>query len=60
MDKEDWNNLEHLFKLEARNKISKIGKDNLETLIQKTREVDEHPEDWDWWCECQSCQSYAD
>jgi len=32
----------------------------MNTLLEKTREIDEHPEDWDWGCLCQLCCSYGD
>ena len=33
---------------------------NIEWLITLTRDVDEHPEDYDGPCECHLCQSYMD
>ena len=59
MDKEDWKRLDELFSksLEGLTKEERL---ELDILFEKTREADEHPEDWDSPCLCQLCCSYGD
>jgi hypothetical protein len=60
MTKMEWEDLEHLGELHAEKKISKIGMDNYTTLLERTMEVDEHPEDYEGPCLCKLCCSYGD
>ena len=60
MTKEDWDNLKYLSELDIQHNLSPIGKDNYHTLIEQTRQIDEHPEEWDGPCVCKLCMSYAD
>lgn len=65
MTKENWERLAILMKLDLdaihhQKPMTKETRTELTALLEKTREVDEHPEDWDWGCLCQLCCSYGD
>ncbi len=59
MTKEDWKRLDKLF-LVNREGLTKEERDECDTLFEMTKDVDEHPEDWDSPCQCQLCMSYGD
>lgn len=59
MDKEDWKRLDHLFGMLPKDQTWKEHHEQNE-LFTKTRQAEEHPEDWDSPCLCQLCISYAD
>lgn len=59
MNKEDWKRLDELFSTNQE-KLTKEQRGERDALFEKTREVDEHPEDWDSPCLCQLCCSYGD
>ena len=65
MTKQDWKRLAVLSKEHANDyfkerTMSEKNKKEYGRLLDKTREVAEHPEDWDWGCLCQLCCSYGD
>lgn len=59
MTKEEWKRLEELFST-SRERITENERIERDTLYEKTREADEHPEDFEWPCLCQLCCSYGD
>lgn len=65
MKKEEWARLAILCKADLdavyhQKPMIEAEKLELNTLLDKTRDVDEHPEDWEWGCLCQLCCSYGD
>lgn len=53
---EDWIYLELL---RRRKQVRELKKEN-ENYLKLTRELDEHPEWFEYACECNTCLSYAD
>ncbi len=58
MTEKDWKRLDELFSKSRA--LTKEEQNECDALFEKTREVDEHPEDWDSPCQCQLCMSYGD
>ena len=56
----DWKELEALAKLHETGKLSLIGEDNYNTLLQETEKEIEHPEWYENACLCKTCLSYGD
>ncbi len=56
---EFWDNLQHLSKMKDKGELSWMGRDNYHTLLNQTRNMDEHPEEYEGHCECQLCMSNA-
>lgn len=59
MTEQDWKRLDKLFSMNS-DKLSLVERREREILFNKTKLVDEHPEDWDSPCLCQLCCSYGD
>ena len=55
MKPEDWKELERLNKVGALKPLRGRGLE----LVEKTRQVEEHPDDYEGPCECRMCISYA-
>lgn len=65
MKERDWKRLAILSKADLdaiyhQIPMADAEKQELNTLLDKTKEVDEHPAYWDWGCLCQLCCSYGD
>ena len=65
MDTVDWVRLAVLHELDLKaicdqKPMLKKDKHEMNVLLDKTMDVDGHPEDWDWGCLCQLCCSYGD
>lgn len=59
MIEKDWKRLDELCS-KNQDKLTEKEESERDFLFKMTREVDEHPEDWDNPCECQLCCSYGD
>lgn len=59
MKRKDWKRLDELFTISSK-EITKKEEVERDKLFDKTKEVDEHPEDWDSPCQCYECMSCGD
>lgn len=59
MTTEDWAELERLGGL-ANSHLSVIWRDNYLSLLHKTENEEEHPDDHQGPCLCETCKSYSD
>ena len=58
MTEEEWMELEHLSG--ARNRVDpRDARARHKELLEKTREVDEHPDEYEGNCLCRLCMSYV-
>ena len=59
MTEKDWKRLDELFSISVE-QITIKEEQEREALFEMTKDVDEHPGEWDSPCLCQLCCSYGD
>lgn len=59
MTAEEWNRLEELSFVDEQ-QLFPAQRELYRTLLEKTQQEDEHPEDYEGHCFCQLCLSYGD
>ena len=59
MTEKDWKRLDELFS-KSEEQLTKKEEQEREALFAMTKDVDEHPGEWDSPCQCQLCMSYGD
>ena len=59
MTKADWDRLKELYAINQ-DTMTLVEKRHFKILFDMTRLVDQHPEDWDYPCQCYECMSCGD